>query len=63
MTKEWSIRREPCPKCGQGTVSVTHEVRLNGWGRVETDAPVSANGCKTVGCEWYDPRTQSPARA
>ena len=63
VTMEWSLRREPCPKCGQGIVAVTHRIRLNGWGRVENDAPVSAVGCRTAGCEWYDPRTESTARA
>jgi hypothetical protein len=33
-------------------VAVTHRVRLNGWGRIEADTPVSVAGCQTDGCEW-----------
>jgi hypothetical protein len=52
MSVEWSLRREPCPACAQGIVAVTHRVRLNGWGRIEADTPVSVAGCQTDGCEW-----------
>ena len=51
------MRREPCPKCGQGIVSVTHRIRLNGWGGVESDTPASVAGCRTEICEWFDTRT------
>ncbi len=60
---EWAVRREPCPKCGQGVASVTHQVRLNGWGGVVIDTPVSATGCHTEGCEWYDARTDNARRS
>lgn len=60
---EWAIRREPCPKCGNGVVSVTHRIRRNGWGGVVTDTPVSAAGCRTHDCGWYDVRTEPATKA
>jgi hypothetical protein len=52
MSVESSLRREPCPACERGIVAVTHRVRLNGWGRIEADTPVSVAGCQTDGCQW-----------
>jgi hypothetical protein len=60
MAKRQEIRREPCPDCGTAGVLVTHELVINGSGRVAADAPIKA-ACPNRECSHYDRRVDPDA--